>query len=375
MNDTVIENGARKPCILVVDDMRANVEILSRIVTRLGYDVETAENGVQALAIMEKRKPELVLLDIEMPEMDGYEVLERVVQDPALKRIPIIVVTGLSDADDVIKALSLGAYDHVVKPFNPTILNARIEAVLKRKELADIEEYYGQMATRQIQSLEGRLLEHIKALDAAKHTLIFAMTKLTEYRDEETGRHLLRIREYCRCLGEAVMKKSEFSAVMDEQFVETLYQASPLHDIGKVGVPDSILLKPGRLTPEEFELIKPHTTIGADTLRAVLKEYPGNRLFLQGVEICESHHENWDGSGYPHGKGGAAIPICARILSICDVYDALRSKRPYKDPFDHEKSVGIIMEQEGIKFDPAILLVFAGVTGMFERIAIELSDV
>ncbi len=354
--------------ILVVDDNEMNRDMLSRRLQKQGYGVATANDGGEAWDRLRVEKFDLVLLDIQMPVMDGYEVLGRMKQDNVTYTIPVIVISAQNEIDGVVRCIEMGAEDYVPKPFNPTILRARISATLEKKRLLDNERAQKEMLSQYNAVLEERVNEQVEQITSAQLGAIFAMSKLAESKDPETGAHLERMREYCRLLSEVLRKDGRYEDVVDENFIGNIYAASPLHDIGKVGVPDSILLKPGKLDSGEWSLMQTHTTIGADTLRAVDKTHPGNGFVRMGIEIAEGHHEKWDGSGYPYGLSGTAIPLPARILALGDVYDALTSKRCYKDAFSHEKSKGIIMEGDGSHFDPDIVGAFLKVESEFVRV-------
>lgn len=222
--------------------------------------------------------------------------------------------------------------------------------------------------------LERKIQDQLRDLAAGQLAIIFALSKLSESRDSDTGRHLERVREYCRILATELARRPEFVQAITPEFVELVYRASPLHDIGKVAIPDSILRKPGRLTPEEFTVMKTHAELGANTLRQVWEEYPGNELVAVGIQIAESHHEKWDGSGYPHGLSGIGIPLPARIVALADVYDALTSRRPYKEPFALEETQRLIVEGRGTHFDPAIVDAFVSVESEFHHIARTLGE-
>lgn len=339
-----------KPLIMVVDDQEMNREVLCRRLSKLGYLVLDAESGERALAILETEGFDLVLLDIMMPGMDGYEVLRKIKQNERLRHLPVLMITAVGDIDSVVNCLEAGADDYLTKPFNSALLQARISSSLVKKRFYDQEISRAQLAA------------------------IFSLSKLAESRDPETGEHLERIREYCRLLAEELRKLSKYRVLIDEPFIENLFAASPLHDIGKVGIPDAVLLKPGRLTPEEFVIMRTHTTIGAETLLAVDRQYPGSDMIRFGIEISEGHHERWDGSGYPHGLAGEEIPLVARIVGLADVYDALRSRRVYKDEMGHSEARKIIVEGRGNHFDPQIVDAFLASEDEFQRIRQRLGE-
>jgi putative two-component system response regulator len=359
--------NAAQGTMLVVDDNEMNRDMLSRRLEKQGHIVATAENGCQAIEMLRTRPFDLVLLDIMMPEMNGYEVLEKVKSDMALRQIPVIVISAVDQMESVVRCIELGAEDYLPKPFDPVLLRARVGASLERKRLYDLEENY------RIQ-LEDRVEEQVREISSAQQGVIFAMSKLAESRDPETGAHLERIQEYCRTLSKELSKLTRYASEIDKTFIENIHAASPLHDIGKVGIPDHILKKPGGLTEEEFAIMKTHTVIGVETLRAVDRQNPGNKFVCIGVEIAGSHHERWDGTGYPHGLAGEDIPLAGRIVALADVYDALTSKRCYKEALPHEESREIILAERGKHFDHDIVDCFLSAEKEFQTVRMELAD-
>ena len=366
--------GNQQYTLLVVDDSEMNRDILFRRLQRQGYGVQTASHGQQALETLKKRAIDLVLLDIMMPVMDGYQVLRAMKDDDALRHTPVIVVTALDQMDSAAQCIELGAEDYLPKPFNSVILNARINACLEKKRWHDQESKLRRHIQEHNERLEERVGEQVAAISQAQLSAIFAMSKLAESRDPETGEHLERLREYCRVLAKDLAYLPKYAEIITPDYVDSLCAASPLHDIGKVGVPDNILLKPGPLSDEEWEVMRLHPKIGADTLRAVEANQPNNAFIRIGIEIAECHHEKWDGSGYPSQLMGDNIPLSARILALGDVYDALRSKRPYKQPFGHEKSRSIIAEGGGRHFDPEVLKSFLQREEVFDAIWRQFKD-
>ncbi len=354
--------------ILVVDDNELNRDMLSRRLEKQGYEVDMAEDGARALSKIESNGFDLVLLDIQMPVLDGFGVLERMKASEQLRSLPVIVISAQSELDNVVRCIEMGAEDYLPKPFNAVILRARIHASLEKKRLHDLEATHRRLIEDQNHLLEERVREQVKEIASAQLAAIFAMSKLAESKDPETGAHLERMREYCRLLSVELKRNNAYDKAVDDQFIDNIFAASPLHDIGKVGVPDDILLKPGKLDPNEWVVMQTHTSVGADTLRAVDRQHPGNTFVRMGIEIAECHHEKWDGSGYPKGLSGEGIPLAARILALGDVYDALTSKRCYKDAFSHEKSKGIIVESMGSHFDPIVVQAFLSIEDDFVRV-------
>ncbi len=349
------ETKIEKATIMVVDDNPVNRQIMNDLIIIMGHDSVMAENGLYALSILEKQDCDLVLLDICMPDMDGYQVLDYIKNDTHLCQMPVIMISALDDMDSVVRCIESGADDYMAKPFNHTILRARIDACLGKKMMRDRESQYQDQIEKFNLELQNRVSKQVFEITAAQHSTIFAMAKLAESRDPETGEHLLRIREYVKTICRRLCMHPRYASILDDDYIENICAASPLHDIGKVGVPDNILLKPGKLTAEEFNTMKIHTTVGAETLREVNRLHPGNDFVRIGIDIAESHHEKWNGKGYPHGLVGENIPLVGRILALADVYDALTSKRCYKEAFTHARSLEIIVNDSGIHFDPDVV--------------------
>jgi len=366
--------AAHAAVILVVDDNEMNRDMLSRRLQREGHTVVVANDGRQGLEVMRKQPVDLVLLDIMMPEMDGFAVLEHMKRDPQLVHLPVVMVSAISEMESVAHCIERGADDYLSKPFNPVLLKARVNASLEKKRMHDKEIEMQAELEDYSHHLEDKVREQVEAIASAQLSTIFATSKLAESKDPETGAHLDRMREYCKVLSIQMSTQEKFTAVIDDAFVETIYAASPLHDIGKVGVPDDILLKPGKLDDEEWVVMKTHTTIGADTLRAVDNRHEGNSFIRMGIEIAEGHHEKWDGSGYPNRLAGEDIPLSARILALADVYDALTSERCYKKAFTHEKSRQIIIEGDGSHFDPDVVKAFIAIEEKFVAIRGQFRD-
>ena len=360
--------------VLVVDDSEMNRDLLSRRLSKMNLELFEAANGEEALQAMKKHSFDLVLLDIMMPVMDGYETLERMQNDQDTQRIPVIMITALDDVDSAVRCIDMGAVDYLTKPFNPTLLKSRVTACLERKRISDQEENRLLQTELSNEYLSEQVREKVREISKSQLAAIFAMSKLAESRDPETGEHLERMREYCKVLSEQLSRMPKYRPVIDREFVDNIYAASPLHDIGKVGVDDRVLLKPGKLNAEEWVQMKLHPVIGAETLREVDRQHPGNTFIKTGIAIAEGHHEKWDGSGYPYGVAGEKIPLVARVLALGDVYDALTSKRCYKEAFSHEKSVSIILEGDGNHFDPDIVLAFRETETEFKEIRNNFED-
>ena len=353
------------PDILVVDDNPANLQALVGMLKDRGYKARPVPSGELALEAARRLPPDLILLDINMPVMNGFEVCVHLKNDAALKDIPVIFLSALSDTDDKVKAFTVGGVDYITKPFRFEEVNARVSTHVQLRH-----------CQVQIEQHNLRLVELVRAkvaeLTDSQMATIMALSKLAEYRDEETGNHILRVQKYCQLLASRLSEEASFSRSIDAAFIDNIYHASPLHDIGKVATPDHILLSSVPLRKEDFEIMKRHAVVGANILTSVLERYPGNAFIKMGLEMARSHHEHWDGTGYPDGLKGEEIPLAARILIIVDQYDALRNVRPYKPPFSAEKTYKIITEGDGRTmpdhFDPRVLAAFKELFSQFEGI-------
>ncbi len=324
--------------VLVVDDNEVSLILIGATLTTAGYDVETARDGVEALERIRSEGFRLVVCDWEMPRLSGLDVCRAIRTQAGPGYVYLILVTVHDSPAAIVEGLSAGADDFIRKPFNPSELIARTRT------------------GERILSLETR--------DVA----IFAMAKLAESRDPETGAHLERVRSYCHVLAKDLASLPKFAQEINDEFVRLIYLTSPLHDIGKVGIPDSVLLKPGLLTDSEFEIMKSHAMLGAETLQAALHTFPGVMFLEMARDIAATHHERWDGSGYPAGLHGVAIPLCGRIMALADVYDALTSRRVYKAAFAHEISKSMIVKDSGSHFDPDIVASFLRTEAQFMEI-------
>lgn len=336
--------------ILIVDDKPANLELLVGMLQHSGYRLKVAVNGEMALRVAKSKLPDLILMDICLPGMNGYDVCRCLKKDPDLHHIPVIFVSALASADEIIKALECGGVDYIAKPFSLQEAQARIASQLRLSRMQ-------RKAEDSKKKLELVVQEQKKRISISEASTIFALAKLAESRDTNTGQHLDRVRRICRCLSEKLFEKGMFKETVTSRFIETIFHTSALHDIGKIAIPDAVLLKPGKLTQVEFEIVKTHTVFGAQTLEAVFRFYP-SELLEMALAIARSHHEKWDGSGYPDGLIGESIPLCARIMGLADVYDAIRSQRCYKSAMSHEIACNYICENRGKHFDPQLVDVF-----------------
>lgn len=355
------------PTVLVVDDAPENLQIMSALL-KGRYRVKVASGGERALKILQESPVDLVLLDVLMPGVDGYEVCRQLKADPRLRAIPVIFVTSRNEAENEAEGLELGAVDYITKPISPAITLARLRTHIAVKLAADAER-------ERAEELERQVRLRTEALSALQDATILAMSSLAEARDNETGNHIRRTQNYVRALAMQLRAHPRFASYLTPSQIEVLFKSAPLHDIGKVGIPDAILLKPGRLTAEEFEVMKTHTTLGYAALRAASDRMASDNSFLLCAgEIALSHQEKWDGSGYPHGLRGDNIPISARLMAVADVYDALISRRVYKPPMPHAQAMQIIVEGRGKHFDPDIVEAFEAISADFAEIALRYAD-
>lgn len=330
--------------ILIVDDDLMALEMLRHALARAGHEVVSASNGVEAMQVLDTGSCRLVISDWTMPEMDGVELCRRIRAADAGGYVYIILLTARNSQEDTVEGLSAGADDFMPKPFNPTELMLRV-----------------------------RIGERILSLETRDVT-IFALAKLAESRDPETGAHLERVCNYSKTLAHYLSTVPKFKDQVNESYVRLIYQTSPLHDIGKVAIPDCVLLKPGRLSDREFEIMKSHSTMGAQTLDAALRQHPEAGFLKMARDIAASHHERFDGTGYPRLLKGTDIPLCGRIVSVADVYDALTTKRVYKNAFAHDVAKAMILDERGSHFDPDIVDAFIACEPQFIAIRDRFSD-
>lgn len=346
----------KTPKILWADDDKVNLRFGMDFLKSLGFEGIAANDGQEAYDKVCKELPDLVLLDVNMPKMDGYEVCEKIKNAESTRSIPVIMITALIDTRANIRGIEAGADDYITKPFDLLLLEARIRNSLKNKYYDDRLFYYQKKLTFYNQQLEDEVKVRTQQIVETQQVTIFALGKLAESRDPETGAHLERIRTYCHILASELKRSSPYKKEIDDAFIENIFRYSPLHDIGKVGIRDSILLKPGKLTKEEFDDMKNHTVIGGRTIESAEKRLDVTSNFLKmGKEIAYCHHEKWDGSGYSFGLRKEDIPLSARILAVADVYDALTHKRCYKPAFSHDKAMAIITDGQGTHFDPFLI--------------------
>ncbi len=368
MKSHMMSGAPRKPVVLIVDDTPQNLKLMVELL-RDQYVTLVANSGPRALSVARGgQPPDIILLDIMMPEMDGYEVLQRLKEDASTRQIPVIFLTAKSEVEDETRGLEMGAVDYITKPISPPIVLARLKAQLLVKDAADF-------LRDKNQYLEEEVRKRTERIEAIQDVTVLAMSSMAETRDNETGNHILRTQRYVEALARQLKGHPKFAVLLTEDYIRLLFKSAPLHDIGKIGIPDHILLKPGKLTPEEFEVMKTHTTLGYEAIRRAEKALGMEIDFLSiAKEIALSHQEKWDGSGYPQGLAGEAIPLSARLMAVADVYDALISERVYKPALQHDEVLKIMSEGRGTHFDPEVLDAFMQVQAEFGRIAEQFSD-
>ncbi len=357
-----------RPTILVVDDNADNLALMRELLKN-DYRALFATNGQQAMKLAKDTDVlDLILLDIMMPDVDGYEVCAELKATPQTEEIPVIFLTAKTEVEDERRGLDLGAVDYITKPISPPILQARIKNHLLIKEAQN-------SLKNQNDQLEVLVMERTRDLAETQEATIFALSTLAETRDNETGNHIRRTQHYVRTLAMTLRQHPRFADELTVGNIELIYKSAPLHDIGKVGVPDSILLKPGKLDDEEWVIMRMHSTYGRDAIVAAEVLLSSESSFLRYArEIAYGHHEKWDGTGYPLGLVGDKIPVSARLMAVADVYDALISRRVYKPPFPHEKAVSIIQAGHGNHFDPDMVDAFMEIAEEFRQIALQYSD-
>ncbi len=349
--------------ILMVDDSPDNLSVLGEILHG-SYRVLAANSGRRALLLAASEpKPDLILLDVMMPEMDGYEVLQRLNASPATRDIPVIFVTAMDATEDEQRGLDLGAKDYLTKPLRPPIVLARVRAQLEAKLARD-------WLKNQNAWLEGEVNRRMAENQAIQAVSIHALGYLAETRDPETGNHIQRTQQYVHMLASGLRNHPRFAASLGDRAIQLLTQSAPLHDIGKVGIPDHILLKPGKLTAAEWTILRTHTTLGSEAIEKAERSIDTPVEFLATAkEIAHWHHERWDGSGYPDGLAGDAIPVSARLMALADVFDALVSRRVYKSALPFDAAREIIIQGRGSHFDPDVVDAFLAAYDDFVAVA------
>jgi putative two-component system response regulator len=356
--DSAVRESTPRPCVLVVDDDPNNRRLMTAYLAAEGYEIREASGGAQAMNSIVEKRPDLILLDVMMPVLDGYTIVAKLKALVGTKAIPVVLVTALTGREARLRGLEAGAEEFLTKPIERTELTVRVRNLLRLKQITD-------ELNQQKALLEERVLERTQQLRESHLQTIVTLSRAAEYKDPETGAHITRISHYTRELALQLGEGAEFA--------DAMFHASPMHDVGKIGIPDHVLLKTCGLSSMEWAVMRSHTTIGWEILRT------GDTRYMQlGAEIALSHHERWNGTGYPNGWAREQIPLSARLLNICDQYDALRSKRPYKDALDHTTVVDIITKGDERTspehFDPRVLAAFVEMAHRFEDIFASFGD-
>ena len=368
--------------VLVVDDQPDNLRLLVNMLSP-AYNVHPFTDGAGLFRYIAAGKPlDLIMLDVVMPKPDGHDICRQLRSMRELEDIPIVFLTGLTSVEDEARGLELGAADYIPKPFSPPIVVARVGNHVRMgralRLIMNQNDYLDERVTERTLELENRNAELHAALHQVAQTqdaTIVALSALAEARDNETGKHINRTQNYVRELARALRKTEKYSSQLGDEMVDVFYKSAALHDIGKVAIPDHILLKMGRLEPDEFEIMKTHAEHGRRAIELAQKNAGGASEFLEHAKhIAHSHHEKWDGSGYPQGIQGEEIPLSARLMAVADVYDALVCKRCYKAAFTHAKAVEIILEGRGRHFDPDVVDAFESIQDVFAEIAFRFSE-
>jgi putative two-component system response regulator len=331
--------------ILIVDDDQLNRKLMLAMLSPLGHEIHVAHDGEEALELVHRVGPDLILLDVMMPNVDGYQVLERIKGDTRTREVPVIMLTALTDTESRIRAFDLGADDFISKPPERTEVIARVRSLLRVKTYHDEMARYRDNLEKEVARITEQLHLAYRNLKMASLDTIYRLTQASEYKDEDTGAHIQRVSK----LSQAIARKMGLPGTVEE----SILYAAPMHDVGKIGIPDEILLKPGTLDEDEWEIMKTHSQIGARILGG-----SGSNILKMGEEIALTHHERWDGGGYPHGLEKDRIPITGRIVAVADVFDALTSARPYRGPLPDEKAMALVTEGAGSQFDPNVVNAF-----------------
>ena len=359
--------------LLIVDDDPAIRRLLHRRLADT-CEIREASCGEEALRIAVDFRPNVILLDIMMPGLDGYATCLRLKQLAHLFASQVVMVSGRSAPDELSKAFEVGADDYLIKPVDPVELRSRVDVHFRLHESRQATNELEAQIESNHRSLRELATESREQILAVQDVAVLALAKVAESRDNETGQHIIRLRDYANRIGEKLRLEGPYQSQVDSTFLADLFRSSPLHDIGKVGIPDSILLKPGRLTSAEFELMKRHTIIGGNILLDSVMELPAAGFLSMAAKIAHFHHERWDGQGYPSGLAGEEIPLAARIVSVADVYDALTSERPYKQAWPLEKARSFIEDASGAQFDPSVVAAFVNCLDQIQEIQIKQAD-
>ncbi len=349
----------KRGTVLVVDDAPMNLDVLSHSLSD-AFEVITADNGETALDLAAEYLPDIIVLDIRMPVMDGYEVCRQLKRSPITRGIPVIFLTAMLEEADEAYGLALGAVDYITKPVSPALVKARVRNHIDLKRRSD--------------RLAELVDERTRELARTQEATIESLGTLAECREPEGGGHIRRTRMYVGRLARRLVETGQYCPPLDEDLIAQYCKSAPLHDLGKIGIPDQVLRKEGPLTTEEFEIMKTHTMVGHASIAAAEKRLGSDSFLRFASDIAHCHHERWDGTGYPQGLSGEDIPLCARLMAIADVYDALVSRRAYKSPYPHSTAVEIMAENRGTAFDPIMIDAFLEVREDFRSIALENAD-
>ncbi len=333
--------------ILIVDDVEANRFVLRDIISEMGYQPILTENGIQALKMVQHIKPQLIILDIAMPEMDGYEVCQRIKENPDTREIPIIFISAFDDPADIVQGFTLGGEDYITKPFIPEVVKARVGMHLKLYEA-------NRSVMEMNRQLQVSISEQLKQMEMERRSVLYALIRVARENACYDEEYMERLSYNCRILAEAMQLSAVFGNLISDNYVDTIELAAPLCDLGNMAIPTNILQKHGSLTPGENDIMRTHTIIGARILRDIGEIGNDNSFIRMSVDIANYHHENWDGSGYPEGRKGNDIPLSAQIVSVVSAYCALTEKRTYRDAFDQEKAFEIMERDAKTKFNPDI---------------------
>lgn len=352
--------------ILVVDDTEFNIDILVDALEDL-YDVRVAMRGSDALLLVEQDRPDLILLDISMPDMDGFEVCQRIKSHPQNRNLPIIFVSANSHLKSKIKAFDLGGVDYIVKPYDVKEIKSRVKTQLELK-------FSRELLSNENNNLDKLVRIKTNEVVQMRSAIIQTLASLAETRDDDMGHHILRTQHYVKIMIDYMLEQDIYSDQLSPELAENIILATALHDIGKIGIPDSILLKPGPLTQEEFAVMKRHTLLGCKSMEVAKQATDHNLFFETAMDITRFHHEKWNGSGYPEGLSKENIPLSARLVALADVYDALISKRVYKEAMSHTDASKVIIKEFGNHFDPTVVEVFLQNIDAFHAIALKFSD-
>jgi putative two-component system response regulator len=356
----------QRALVFTADDNPANLRIIKNILSEK-YSTATAPSAKKLFDLLEGNSPDIILLDVDMPEMDGYEAIKILKSNPETNDIPVIFLTGRTESDDELKGLSLGAIDYITKPIQPLLLLKRIEVHLLVEEQRKILENQAAELRNFNNNLQKMVDDKTRDMLELQNAVLRTMSELVDYRDDITGKHSERTKRGITIMLEEIQRRGLYPEESKDWDIGMLAQCCQLHDIGKIFINDSILLKPGKLTEEEFENMKTHTHIGEQIVAKVELLAKGNEFLTYAKIFAANHHEWWDGSGYPHGLKGENIPLLGRVMAIADVYDSLVSVRPYKNVFTHEEAVNMILDGNGTQFDPSLIKIFIVVAEQFRE--------